>query len=102
MLPGGFELVATGAVRLIFGFFSHCLPSASAMPFGVLAAADGAEAVNQGFNLMEFLRWSFDFLLHLDDELKKIVTQYGVWSHLILFGVIFCETGLVVTPFLPG
>jgi membrane-associated protein len=52
--------------------------------------------------LLEILRWGFDLLLHLDDELKKIVAEYGVWAHLILFGVIFCETGLVVTPFLPG
>lgn len=74
----------------------------SVMSCGLLAAADPAEAANQGFNLVEFAKWSFNFLLHLDDELKKIVTQYGLWSHLILFGVIFCETGLVVTPFLPG
>ncbi len=59
-------------------------------------------AADQGVNLLEILRWGFDLLLHLDDEMKKIVTQYGVWAHLILFGVIFCETGLVVTPFLPG
>lgn len=97
----GLESVATDAVQFIFGLVAN-FPAVSAMPFGILAAADGGEAANQGFNLMEFLRWSFDFLLHLDDELKKIVTKYGVWSHLILFAVIFCETGLVVTPFLPG
>jgi len=67
----------------------------------VLAQAVPAEA-GGGFSLMEFIKWGFDLLLHLDDELKKIVTQYGVWAHLILFLVIFCETGLVVTPFLPG
>lgn len=60
------------------------------------------DAANQGVNFVEILRWGFDLLLHLDDEMKKIVTQYGLWAHLILFGVIFCETGLVVTPFLPG
>lgn len=97
----GLESVATDAVQFIFGLLAN-LPAVSTMPFGILGAADGGEAANQGFNLMEFLRWSFDFLLHLDDELKKIVTKYGVWSHLILFAVIFCETGLVVTPFLPG
>ena len=68
------------------------------MFWSILAAADA----EQGFSLLELLRWGFDLLLHLDDELKKIVAQYGVWAHLILFGVIFCETGLVVTPFLPG
>ena len=71
---------------------------AGLIPFPVLAAADA----DQGVSLLEVLRWGFDLLLHLDDELKKIVTQYGFWAHLILFGVIFCETGLVVTPFLPG
>lgn len=68
----------------------------------VMAMEQAGEAANQGFNLVELLRWGFDLLLHLDDELKKIIAQYGVWAHLILFGVIFCETGLVVTPFLPG
>ena len=64
--------------------------------------AQQADAAQDGFSLFELMRWGFDLLLHLDDELKKIVNQYGVWAHLILFGVIFCETGLVVTPFLPG
>lgn len=67
-----------------------------------ILAEQGVDAANQGFSLFELVRWGFDLLLHLDDELKKIVTQYGVWAHLILFAVIFCETGLVVTPFLPG
>jgi membrane-associated protein len=49
-----------------------------------------------------FFMQMVNMLLHLDDELKKIVQEYGVWSHAIIFGVIFCETGLVVTPFLPG
>jgi membrane-associated protein len=43
-----------------------------------------------------------DFFLHLDEHLNQIVTTYGVWTHLILFAVVFAETGLVVTPFLPG
>ena len=74
------------------------LPLESLLPL----AQQGAEAANDKFSILELLRWGFDLLLHLDDELKKIVNQYGVWAHLILFGVIFCETGLVVTPFLPG
>ena len=52
--------------------------------------------------LVELFWWSFDLLFRLDDELKKIVATYGAWTHWILFAVIFCETGLVVTPFLPG
>ncbi|WP_028455465.1 DedA family protein [Chitinilyticum litopenaei] len=43
-----------------------------------------------------------DLFLHLDTHLRDLVTAFGPWSYLILFLVIFCETGLVVTPFLPG
>ena len=50
----------------------------------------------------ESIQWWLDMVLHLDDKLKELVKNYGVWTHLILFAVIFCETGLVVTPFLPG
>lgn len=50
----------------------------------------------------ESLQWWLDMVLHLDDKLKELVKDYGIWTHLILFAVIFCETGLVVTPFLPG
>ncbi|MFZ1683278.1 MAG: DedA family protein [Candidatus Zixiibacteriota bacterium] len=51
---------------------------------------------------MEFLKAVLDFALHLDTELAQIIAQYGAWTYVILFLVIFCETGLVVTPFLPG
>lgn len=44
----------------------------------------------------------FEILLHSDKYLSSIVEQYGLWTYLILFLIIFCETGLVVTPFLPG
>lgn len=43
-----------------------------------------------------------NIILHLDVFLNELVNQYGVWIYAILFLVIFCETGLVVTPFLPG
>ena len=45
-----------------------------------------------------------DFVLHVDEHLLELVTQYGTWIYLylILFIIVFCETGLVVTPFLPG
>ncbi len=43
-----------------------------------------------------------DFILHIDDHLVTIVNQFGGWSYLILFAIIFIETGLVVFPFLPG
>ena len=43
-----------------------------------------------------------DVVLHLDVHLLQLVQTYGVWAYAILFAIIFCETGLVVTPFLPG
>jgi membrane-associated protein len=43
-----------------------------------------------------------DIFLHLDEHLRRILDQYGLWTYLILFLIVFCETGLVVTPFLPG
>ncbi|MGD9645523.1 MAG: DedA family protein [Pirellulales bacterium] len=43
-----------------------------------------------------------DLFLHLDDKLAEFITVYGNWIYLILFAIIFCETGLVVTPILPG
>ncbi|GAB4498217.1 MAG: DedA family protein [Anaerolineales bacterium] len=51
---------------------------------------------------MEWLSYIVDVFLHLDKYLDQIVQNYGVWTYAILFAVIFMETGLVVTPFLPG
>ena len=51
---------------------------------------------------MEFLSLFIDFVLHLDQHLSLIIQNYGAWVYLVLFLIIFCETGLVVTPFLPG
>ena len=51
---------------------------------------------------MEFFSNAFDLFLHLDTHLQELIATYGVWIYGILFLVIFCETGLVITPFLPG
>ncbi len=51
---------------------------------------------------MEFIAQLVDFVLHIDVHLQAIVTQYGPWIYAILFLIVFCETGLVVTPILPG
>lgn len=51
---------------------------------------------------MEFLHNTLHFFLHLDDYLHGYILEYGVWIYLILFLIIFVETGLVVMPFLPG
>ena len=48
---------------------------------------------------MDFL---LDFILHVDQYMIDIVQEYHTWAYVILFLIIFCETGLVVTPFLPG
>lgn len=51
---------------------------------------------------MEYIRYGIDFVLHLDKHLAELIAQYGIWTYGILFVIIFCETGLVVTPLLPG
>ena len=51
---------------------------------------------------MELLKDFIDLFLHLDRHLSEVIQHYGTGTYLILFLIIFCETGLVVTPFLPG
>lgn len=52
--------------------------------------------------LLQLVKFLFEFIIHIDVHLSEIIRSYGVWTYLILFLIIFCETGLVVTPFLPG
>jgi membrane-associated protein len=52
--------------------------------------------------MLDLIKQLIDFILHIDKHLLQIVTDYRTWTYLILFAIIFCETGLVVTPFLPG
>jgi membrane-associated protein len=51
---------------------------------------------------MELITWFIDFVLHLDKHLTELIANYDVWIYAIVFLIVFCETGLVVTPFLPG
>ena len=51
---------------------------------------------------MDLIYFLIDFILHIDVHLAELVAEYGVWVYAILFLILFCETGLVVTPFLPG
>ncbi len=51
---------------------------------------------------MEYIQFLIDFILHIDVHLAELIANYGAWVYGILFLIIFCETGLVVTPFLPG
>ncbi len=51
---------------------------------------------------MDIIIYLVDFFVHLDKYLPAIVQSFGIWAYVIIFMVIFCETGLVVTPILPG
>jgi membrane-associated protein len=51
---------------------------------------------------MDLIHMFIDYFLHLDRHLSVVIQMYGMWTYLILFLVVFCETGLVVTPILPG
>src|SRR5688572_17564058 len=51
---------------------------------------------------MEYISYFVDLFLHLDKHLAQLVGEYGTWTYLLLFIIVFCETGLVVTPILPG
>src|SRR5579885_2258702 len=51
---------------------------------------------------MELVTWFWDLVVHLDRHLGAFVAEHGAWVYALLFAIVFCETGLVVTPFLPG
>lgn len=51
---------------------------------------------------MDWILYLVDFILHIDTHLDEIIRNYGTWTYSLLFLIVFCETGLVVTPFLPG
>ena len=51
---------------------------------------------------MDALTWLFDFVLHIDQHLDHLLVEYGTWTYAILAVIVFMETGLVVTPILPG
>lgn len=61
--------------------------------------SNSMEAINSAMGFLGFL---WDFALHIDTHLFELVEKYGPWVYAILFLIVFCETGLVVTPFLPG
>lgn len=51
---------------------------------------------------MEWIQWAIDQFLHFDQHLQQMLNSFGLWTYVFLFLIVFCETGLVVTPFLPG
>src|SRR6187401_1057309 len=52
--------------------------------------------------MLEPIKKLVDFILHIDVHLGEIINNYGTWTYAVLFLIVFAETGLVVTPFLPG
>ncbi len=54
------------------------------------------------YEFMDILHAFFSYLLHIDQHLFAFVSAYGPYAYIVLFLIVFCETGLVVTPFLPG
>src|SRR5690349_3184212 len=52
--------------------------------------------------IIDFVHWFLDVFLHLDEHLNEWAAAMGGWLYAVLFGIIFAETGLVVTPILPG
>ncbi len=52
--------------------------------------------------MIEIVKGLFDFIMHIDSHLFTMIGDYGIWVYIILFLIIFVETGLVVMPFLPG
>lgn len=52
--------------------------------------------------MLDYIKIFIEFILHIDKYLTEIVALYDTWTYLILFLIVFCETGLVITPFLPG
>lgn len=52
--------------------------------------------------MIEWIKMAIDFILHIDQHLVQIMAEYQIWTFFILFLIVFCETGLVIAPFLPG
>lgn len=58
--------------------------------------------INSKGTALDWIGSLIDFIIHIDVHLGEIIKDFGIWTYLILFLIIFCETGLVVTPILPG
>src|SRR5262249_31012633 len=78
----------------------------SGVPRGIMtalpAAPAGAGLPDRPRIALSFFRQLLDIALHIDQQLDRIIQTYGAGTYGLLFVIIFCETGLVVTPFLPG
>jgi membrane-associated protein len=94
------DLILTVSVADAHAAASHWLHDASVM----LAQASDSAADGVAASTAEPgpIRQAINFILKIQDHLKYIIEHYGTWVYAVLFLIVFCETGLVVTPFLPG
>lgn len=76
------------------------LPCNTRIGYGMFQTFESRKGKPRG--TMEWITSLIDLFLHLDQHLNVIIRDYGLWTYLIMFVIIFCETGLVVTPILPG
>lgn len=88
--------------RLCWGGFSMISSSRGDSADAVLPACGTHRALGRVPSPMDLLRDAIDLFVHLDEHLQTVITTYGIWTYAILIVIVFCETGLVVTPFLPG
>ena len=77
-------------------------PRSRRPPARALKGSGGARRARVPYPRAPMVAWLLDLVLHLDRHLVELLARFDLWLYAILFAVIFCETGLVVTPFLPG
>jgi len=93
-------MVTCAAAVAVVVAASFLLPEQALAGAAKKTAAVAAEPSNGG--ILGALKMALSFVLHLDKHMAGIIAQYGTATYAILWGIVFCETGLVLTPFLPG
>jgi membrane protein YqaA with SNARE-associated domain len=72
------------------------------MPPALRSRIERFHGLKKRLSGMEYVKYLIDFILHIDVHLSELIRDYGVQTYVILFAIVFVETGLVVMPFLPG
>lgn len=103
-LPPPTPLSLPSLIRKVAGIaaFAAVLCAVTALLFPDVALAASKTAAATSSPLMSFANQAVDFIHHLDANLIALFSQHGNVAYGVLFAIIFCETGLVITPFLPG